>query len=430
MSSVTTIRSFTEGTVQTSARTQYQVPGALFIGIISLYELYIAFSNTMYGEKNFLSKEFFFFFLFVFLVSATNIVDLIVQLINKVSTSLLILFLIYFLISAFLSSSDISSEYTRQIVIYIPVSFLTGFLAFSNFRLKYKLFDMSTENKLFKSATYFLTFGYIAMSLYILSGFLLTLDSRFIQIATETNIYYQDFGDAYIKAVICIWILQYMYLKSSLNYEKSYFNFSLLVVFQAILTAVNLVLIGSNKGTALIFLTAGSFLYFAKPPNWLFKGYSVKKRFFWMLPLILFGLLLLLYPLTLIDITQTRLFDYGNAGSISENSSFTSRFDQFKTGEGDRLFQNLIFGKLGLVYLHSTIASVQTHLGLIGGFLLWGFLLLRLIPIHGNKGRVVLKAISWPILIIGAISSFFTWDLLWVYFGAISADQRNEINRI
>lgn len=430
MSSGTTIRSFTNGAVQTSARTQYQVPGALFIGIISLYELYIAFSNTMYGEKDFLSKEFFLFLLFVFLVSATNFIDLIAQLFSKLSTSLLVLFLIYFLISALLSSSEISSEYTKQIMIYLPVSFLTGFLGFSNFQLKYKLFDVSAGNKPFKSVTYFLTFTYIVISLFITGGFLLTLDSRFIQIATETNIYYQDFGDAYIKAVICIWIFQYMYLKSLSNYDKSYFNFSILVIFQAILTAVNLVLIGSNKGTALIFLTAGSFLFFAKPPNWLFKGYSVKKRFFSILPVLLLGVLLLLYPLSLIDITQTRLFDYGNAGSISENSSFTSRLDQFKGGEGDRLFQNLILGNLSLVYLHSIVASVQTHLGLLGSILLWGFLLLRLIPIYNSKGKVILKAISLPILIIGTISSFFTWDLLWVYFGAISADQRNEINRI
>lgn len=430
MSSGTTIQSFKVEEAKASARTQYHVPGALFIGIISFYELYIAFSNTMYGEKDFLSKEFFFFILFIFLVSATNFVDLIVQLVSKLSTSLLILFLIYFLISALLSSSEISSEYSKQILVYLPVSFLTGFLGFSNFRLKYKLFDISIGNKSFKSATYFLTFSYIVISLYITSGFLLTLDSRFIQIATETNIYYQDFGDAYIKAAICIWIFQYLYVKSSANYNRSYLNFSILLIFQTILTAVNLVLIGSNKGTALIFLTSGSFLFFAKPPNWLFKGYSIKKRFFFILPILLFILLLLLYPLSLIDITQTRLFDYGNAGSISENSSFTSRFDQFKTGEGDKLFQNLIFGKLGLVYLHSTVASVQTHLGLIGGILLWGFLLLRLIPIYGSKGKVILKAISWPILIIGAISSFFTWDLLWVYFGAIAADQRNEINRI
>lgn len=430
MRSSTTIQSFEEGKTKESARTQYQVPGALFIGIISLYELYIAFSNTMYGEKDFLSKEFFFFILFIFLVSATNFIDLIVQLISKLSTSLLLLFLIYFLISALLSSSEVSGEYLNQLIIYLPVSFLTGFLAFSNFRLKYRLFDMSTEKKLFKSGTYFLTFSYIVLSLFILNGFLLTLDSRFIQIATETNIYYQDFGDAYIKAVICIWIFQYMYLKSSLNYEKAYFNFSLLVIFQAILTAVNLVLIGSNKGTALIFLTAGSFLFFAKPPNWLFKSSSLKRRFFLFLPILLCGIILLFYALSLVDITQTRLFDYGNAGSISENSSFTSRFDQFKTGEGDKLFQNLIFGKLSLVYLHSTIASVQTHLGLIGGILLWGFLLLRLIPIYGRKGKIILKAISLPILIIGAISSFFTWDLLWVYFGAIAANQKNEINRI
>jgi hypothetical protein len=47
------------------------------------------------------------------------------------------------------------------------------------------------------------------------------------------------------------------------------------------------------------------------------------------------------------------------------------------------------------------------------------------------KGKgIFLKGISVPIMIIGAISSFFTWDLLWFYFGALSTDFRNQTNNL
>lgn len=403
--------------------------GAFFIALLSLYELHIAFLNTMYGEQDVLSKEFFFFFLVIFLSVITNFIELLWRFLNKFSSYVLVLFLIYFFISSVLSPSDIASEYINQLLFYLPVSFLSGFIAFSNFELR-KISFLESLAKL-KKCVYLLTSINLIVGIYILVGFLNTIDSRFIQIATETNIYYQDFGDAYIKATICILLIQYAYAKSKEDYEKSYSWLIVIVSVQSILAIVNLILIGSNKGTALIFLVAAFILYETKPRNWLFGKGTIRIRFLKLIPILVIILILIGYQLTLIDITKTRLFDYGNAGSIAENSSFTSRFEQFTRGEGESLTENVIFGKLTIIYLHSTVASLQTHLGLVGSILLWTFMLLRSISLYKIKGKgILLKGICLPIMIIGAISSFFTWDLLWFYFGALSTDFRNQTNSL
>lgn len=403
--------------------------GAFFIAILSLYELYIAYLNTMYGEQDVLSKEFFFFFLVILLSIVSNFIELLWRFLNRFSSYFLVLFLIYFFISSVLSPSDIASEYINQLLFYLPVSFLSGFIAFSNFEFRKNIFLESLVN--LKRCGYVLTLINMIVGVYILFGFLNTLDSRFIQIATKTNIYYQNFGDAYIKASICVFIMQYAYAKSSRDYEKSYSWLMVIVSVQSILATINLILIGSNKGTALIFLVAAFILYETKPRNWMFDKWTIHKRFLKLMPILVIIFVLVEYQLTLIDITKTRLFDYGNAGSIAENSSFTSRFEQFTREEGEALTENIIFGRLTLSYLHSTVASLQTHLGLVGSLLLWIFVLIRSISFYRIKGKgIMLRAISLPIMIIGAISSFFTWDLLWFYFGALSTGLSNKTNSL
>jgi hypothetical protein len=154
----------------------------------------------------------------------------------------------------------------------------------------------------------------------------------------------------------------------------------------------------------------------------------LNKRVYTILPSIIVLIVLLIVILNNFDITKTRLFDYGESGSLSENSSFTSRFEQYTRGEGQMLFQNILFGKLSLIYLHSAFASLQTHLGLVGSFLLWSFVFIRLVLLYRRPGSVIIKSITIPILLIAGFSSFFTWDLLWFYFGALSTNFNNSIN--
>ena len=127
-----------------------------------------------------------------------------------------------------------------------------------------------------------------------------------------------------------------------------------------------------------------------------------------------------------------RIFGFSQNTSLLENESLVSRIDIFMNTGIDQLSINPLFGNLGAdyivgqpgSYIHSII-SVQSHLGMIGTFLLLGYLLHRFYRLYVNDGRSVLKIITPPILFISFIGTFFTWLVFWFLVGALFAPRKD-----
>ncbi|WP_315920458.1 hypothetical protein [Mesorhizobium sp. SP-1A] len=116
--------------------------------------------------------------------------------------------------------------------------------------------------------------------------------------------------------------------------------------------------------------------------------------------------------------------------------SIFSRLDILVSDGIDQLSVNPVWGDLGVdrvtdhpgKYIHSIIA-VQTHLGMIGSFLLFGALFGMLIRLYGRNGNTLLKLVTIPILLYAVGGAFFTWMPLWVVIGGMYSLKRTPMRR-
>jgi hypothetical protein len=110
------------------------------------------------------------------------------------------------------------------------------------------------------------------------------------------------------------------------------------------------------------------------------------------------------------------------------NRSLQARLQILMESGAEQLSLNPLLGDLAADhvvgnpggYIHS-IVSVQSHLGVIGSILLFGFLLERLIFLYRSRGNLILKAITPPIMAMAVFATFFTWMPLWFLIGALFA---------
>jgi len=133
-----------------------------------------------------------------------------------------------------------------------------------------------------------------------------------------------------------------------------------------------------------------------------------------------------------IELPMLRIFGFQGEASLLENPSLISRVEILQGVGIKQLSINPVFGNLGAEYIvgrpgeyiHSLI-SVQSHLGIIGSFLLFAYLLHRLYRLYANSCRFVLKMITPPILFISFIGTFFTWVVFWFLAGALFAPRKD-----
>jgi hypothetical protein len=399
--------------------------GPLFIAFYAFYNLFILFLYIKQGDKGSFRSAFFLFVLMVlFLLFAGNLWKLLKDTLKRQSTYLLVAFILYFFIAAMLSQPDVRSQYFSQLYATVILSFLLGFIAFSdvrttgldsivNFRFNPKSFLIH--------ATLAITIAYVGIGLFFLRDFLSMLDARFFKILTDNTalISYQGFGDSYTMAFICTAGIQYLFYKIRMK-EKGFLIFAGIIIAETVLAFVCLQLVGSSKSPVLILMIALLFLWYAKPHHWLTRGRFLKKRTMVIIPLLLLIVAVALQRISQLDFKSITLFDLGNAESVLQNTSLTSRVNQAKTEGMDMLIENPILGKLQLNYIHSSVVSLQSHLGIIGSLLLWSFISIRLIATYNNPGYVMIKSLAIPILLMAAISSFFTWEVLWFFIGALA----------
>ena len=118
------------------------------------------------------------------------------------------------------------------------------------------------------------------------------------------------------------------------------------------------------------------------------------------------------------------------------DSSIQSRLDIFLNSSIDQLAVNPVFGNLAAdkivghpgYYIHS-IVSVQTHLGFIGSVFLFIFILHCIVNLYSNKRYPTLKILTFFIMIVSFIGTFFTWMPLWFLIGSLySANLNSRLN--
>jgi hypothetical protein len=98
----------------------------------------------------------------------------------------------------------------------------------------------------------------------------------------------------------------------------------------------------------------------------------------------------------------------------------TSRIDQVVEGGLEQMNRNWIFGDLSIEeYMHSSLVSIQTHLGLLGSLLFWLFVGIQSYFIYFKSKDKLAKSITLPIVIVSIISSAFWWLPLWFVIGHI-----------
>ena len=336
---------------------------------------------------------------------------------------MLVLFIIYILIKLLFVDSKTQSHYMGIMLSDIGTNFIAGFIAFSVIKSRFTLVSyIAKKSQYVRSAISLALIGtiiYIGCMLYFLTNL---LDSSLIdvfQIRPISNDYYQDFGDLVTIGYCCILSLQITYYKHNI-YPKRYFLFGSMLFMQAITTFACLQLVNSNKSVAVISIVSILTVYLCKPKNLLIGIW--KNKILKIYPIICFlaVCVLLFRILAEYDVSRLRIFDYVQGGSILENSSIVSRWQLAKDYFMDQFFTAPLFGDLNIEpIMHSSLLSLQTHLGFIGSILLLLFITIKLTFIYKYDGNDVLKIIAPSILCISIISSWFAWGPLWFLMGAI-----------
>ena len=248
---------------------------------------------------------------------------------------------------------------------------------------------------------------------------ILSFLSEFIM-GSFSNDYYQTFGDYMTIAYCCLVPLQVVYLKSSIRSGRAFYFFVMVIIVQTLMTFICLQALDSNKSVVVIVLVSMLAIYVGKPEGLFIRHGRLRISTLLRLPFLLVAIILACRYMPAIDISQFHIFDHDESGSVLTNSSMQSRRYIINTYFMDQ-FQNApIFGDISIrKYMHSSLLSIQTHLGMIGSLLFWSFIILNLRQVYRHPGNEGLKAIALPILFVSIISSFFTWGPLWFLMGAL-----------
>ena len=394
--------------------------GTFLILLCALYGTYIYLLFITVGHKGgFYYADSLLFLIVFFLLVLTNFGKLIIIrtfMINQ--NSILLLFFLYLLLRT-IDAFDSQILNPTIIFSYVGVNLISGFIAFSVLRLHIPIASLQGA-KSTKWAAIIGTLIFIATILYIMTHLMSTSLVNIFQFQYLNNAYYQTFGDYISIAYCCLVSLQISYFKRSIYQNRLIVVFVLVISAQVILACICLQMVNSSKSVVLITLVSAFAIYYCKPKHWLISYGRINVRnLFYMSFLLLLVYLLLTQLLQELDVYRMRIFDYGSS-SLLENKSLESRFEIIRLHGMDQLLMAPLFGDISIEnYMHSSVLSVQSHLGFIGSLLLWSFVLIQLRNVYRDGGNECLKTIALPILFVSAISSFFTWSPLWFLIGAL-----------
>lgn len=281
------------------------------------------------------------------------------------------------------------------------------FFFFGNFFNRKR--SKKTRNKYF-SIVFFSSFLFI---IYQIRLYQIDFGSTLL---TVNNDLYQSVGDYYIIFYCGLLAIREDSIKSSLI-DRMNFSFNIIIIVEILISLFLLQLIGSNKGSLSIVAMGSFYLYYN-------GSASLKSRFrklFTLVIIFILGYIVLFKYLDFDMISGLRFFREAQDDSVLNNSSWTSRAVQWSSAE-EFFNKNLILGDINNeLYIHSSIATVQTHTGLIGSVLFWLFFGVQGYYIYFRGDDKLLKAVTLPILFVSVISSVFWWLPLWFLTGLIYA---------
>lgn len=387
-----------------------------------------------FGESWFFSETKFLWYshvglviLFVALVLFSNIFKrLLCGFFDNTGGLLLFLFFFHLCTSVFrCPDSDIVSSRLAAISQHMLPGFLLGIIAFGDIRFV-AIYPKFFESKILLKILICLLFIFTLLFLKNTFAMLISLPikSQALVLEIENNTAYQGFS-MYGLTAYCL-VLTF-FLKFHKRLYASYLTHQLLFLFLLGITALFsfiIALAGSKKEVLAIFLLFMSYnIYFSFRLS--FSG-KFKLRFLQvfsvLVPLLFCGFFLYFSGWTL-SLPSLKVLDYG-AGI--NTSSFFSRIDVLKSVGVLQLQDSPIFGNIGVefayggpgYYIHSLI-SVQSHLGLVGSFFLFGYLWHRLRRLYRFSDGAELKILAPVIIFVCFISSFFSWFPLWVLIGGL-----------
>ena len=404
--------------------------GKLIIVFIGLYGIHIYGQIILFENKGVLPSTFVavWFLLFLVFILNTTTRQLIGQSVYYWHKFLILIFLVYYFISSLLHGINFFSINLTILKTIIFPGFMLGIVSNLNYNklVPFQRFIRALNKDQNVKLIYFFS-GFVVLLFFYYQAYLFYINKIELTLAliTVNNEFYQDFGDYFI-IFYCGWLSLCETYRNSLNEsQRSYILFTLFVILEMIFAVIFLQLIGSNKAPLTIVLIGLSYLHYSIPSE-----KKLKRR--QILVLLSFLILVPVAVFLFVDpelLNSLRFFGETSVEGIAGNSSITSRIDQFLSTGLDQINRNWFFGDLTIEnYIHSSLITIQTHLGIIGSFLFWIFMLLNSYFIYFKSSDRVAKSITIPILLVSIISSAFWWLPLWFLIGFIYMRKTASLN--
>lgn len=401
--------------------TEKTILGKLIILLMGMYGVHIYGQFSLFNSKGILPSTFvvlWLLFVVLFLLNNTAL-QIVSRSVLKWHKLILIQFLLYYLINIlFQSDKAFSANFTNYLSVVIP-GFLLGVTYCANYD-KFELFNKiarSLNSDAYAKKIYWfagissLIFLFYQAYLFYINKFGLTL-----KFATLDDMYYQDIGDYFVIFYCGLLALRENYRSRLAEKYRSYILFTIFMIVELAISVIFLQLIGSNKAPLTVMLIGLSYLFFSVP-----KAFKLRLRQILSIVFLLASSIFLINAYLEPEfLNGLRVFGDMQSKGIENNSSFTVRLDQFIESGYDQMSRNWIFGDLSLNdYIHSSLVSIQTHLGFIGSLLFWSFLAAQSYIIYVKSEDRIAKAITIPIVFVSIISSAFWWLPLWFVAGLI-----------
>lgn len=395
--------------------------GKALLLFISVYSVYINVLLISFEDKGVLLSTFSAIWaaILLFLLTTGNVALFIRRRIEYTHKILLVLFLLYMIANSLFYVDHYSLYYSIYISVIIPF-FILGIIYQSKIYkpLPVGIFVRQLANLISKSRGLYLV---VFISLFVLSLSLWHVYNSnadtLILMTTINNEYYQNLGDFYLLFFIGWLGYRHSFLNKASEMSGKKVNVSLIIlVLETAFSVLFLQIYGSNKASLTVTLIAIFYIYYLNRVE-----YCRIISLFTKTALIIITLFITSNILNVDISNNLRLFSELDEAPLWQNTSITSRTEQFKNDSVQQLEQGWIFGDMSIAgeYMHSSVLSIQTHLGIIGTFMFWSYVILSLYSVYFRKKDILLKSIAIPILFVSIISSVFWWPPLWFLIGAL-----------
>jgi hypothetical protein len=261
-----------------------------------------------------------------------------------------------------------------------------------------------------------------ALAWMYLAGLGAVRSDLFYIIATGGD-YYQLHGDTLSIAIVAVMALQWRAIVCPYPDSASRaIVYMMLVLMQAGAAVVLLQLFGSNKAPVLVMLFVAMALWEAVPASRRDGGGDA--RLWYVLAfLVLVGLLGV--AIASVELPPIRLLNFGADSGLLGGSSVQSRNEFLREAWlfhlSDRpVLGNPTIGILTGAYLHSSVLSLQTNLGVIGTLLFVAVLFFGWRRVQLRPEYIFIRLLTVPVVFISIVGTFFTWGPLWLLLGAMA----------